>query len=299
MSPACNDVPPKAVTTPGLWLPEACYQRLRGRLRARDTLTQRDGIKLAEAEFRLGNHQLAYREAQRVLRSNAQSEWGLYWLGMSNRELAQDCFSKVASMNPESARVHEMLGEYYAGRHNFPHAETEYMAAIRLAPELADLHMGLGTVYWAGGQWTEAEKELERTLELAPGSAVAHYELGDTYVQERRWQSAIDHLKRALADPNLATKVRVDLAQAEDETGETRKAIDELLPVLNDDKEGEIHYRLARLYRKIGDKTREREALDVFRRRRASSPPSDLTSLEALEKQQEAAERTDTLKPPQ
>ena len=296
---SCSNPLARAISTPGLWLSEACYRQLNDRLKAKKTLTVEERIKLAEAEFRLGDNQAARREAQRVLASDPRSEWGLYWLGLSNSGLGEECFSKVSSMNPESARVHQMLGEYYASRHYFPHAKTEYLAAIQLAPNLPDLHMALAEVHWVTGEWPEAEKEFLRTLELAPGSTFAQYELGDTYAQQRRWEPAIDHLRRALAEPSLAVKVRLDLAQAEDEMGQTQQAVKELLPVLKEDRDGQIHYRLAKLYRKIGDKTRERVALATFKQLHADSVRTDRSELEVLETQRETVEHANTPKPPQ
>jgi tetratricopeptide (TPR) repeat protein len=298
VSASCSNPSPKAMTRPGLWLEEACYQRLRDRLRAKKALRLEERIKLAEAEFRLGHYQTARREAQRLLESNPRNEWGIFWLSQSNGELAEECFAKVASLNPESARVHQMLGQYYASHHNFPRAKSEFLAAIRLAPELPDLHLSLGTVYREGGEWPEAEKELQRTLELAPGSALAHYELGDTYVEQRRWEPAVDHLRHALEDPALAVKARLDLAKAEAEMGQPRQAIEELLPVLKEDKDGEIHYRLADLYRKLGERARAQEALATFRRIRDASLQADRAELQALEKERERAEKPNMQEPP-
>ncbi len=79
--------------------------------------------------------------------------------------------------------------------------------------------------------------------------------------------------------------------------GQARQAIEELLPVLKEDQEGEIHYRLAGLYRRIGDKTREREALAAFKQLHAAAPQSELSDLEALEKQQEAVGHANSPRP--
>ena len=294
VSHSCADPPARATSALGLWMPETCYHRLRERLKTKKPLTTEQRIKLAEAEFRLGNHQAARQEALSLLKSNPRSEWGLYWLSRSNSELAEDCFSKVASLNPESARVHQILGGYFSERHNFPHAKKEYQAALQLAPNLPDLHLGLAEAYWLDGQWPEAEKEFERTLELAPASAIAEYELGDALLKEHQWQPAMEHLRRALRDPSLAFKVRLDLSKAEAEMGQMRQALEELLPVAEADKDGELHYRLAGLYRKLGDKARAAEALATFQRLRSVSVQVDRADLEALEKEREKSESSNT-----
>jgi Tfp pilus assembly protein PilF len=250
-------------------------------------MTAEERIKLTEAEFRLGDYRAARLDAQRLLESDPRNEWGVFWLSQANGELAQDCFSKVASLNPDSARVHEMLAHYYARRRHFPRAKTEYLAAIQSAPDSAALHLGLGTLYLRGGELPEAEKELQRTLELAPGSALAQYLLGDLYVQQQRWDLALKHLRRALDDPALTVKARLDLAKAEAEMGQARQAVEELLSVSKADKDGEVHYRLASLYRKLGETTRAQKALAAFKQLRDASLQANRDELEALAKEQE------------
>jgi tetratricopeptide (TPR) repeat protein len=291
---ACSNPSSKALDTPGLWLSEACYERMRQRLRRKKALTLGARIKLAEAEFRLDNYQTARQEAKRVLESSAQNEWGIFWLSQSSGALAQDCFSKVASLSPKSARVHEMLAHYYVSRRQFARAKTEYAAGIRAAPELSDLHLGLGTLHLHDGELPEAEKELRRTLELAPGSAMAHYELGHIYVHQQRFDRAVEHLRAAMNDPALAVKARLGIAKAHAEMGQTRQAVEDLLPARESDKDGELHYRLAGLYRKLGEKAAAAEALATFQRLRNASVQAGRGDLEALEKERERFEDSNT-----
>ena len=297
-SSECSSPSSKATTTPGLWLTEACYQQLRDRLKAKNALTPGERIKLAEAEFRLGHFQEARREAERMLESNPRNEWAIFWLSQASGALAQESFSKVASLNPDSARLHELLAHYFATRRQFARAKTEYLAAIQKAPELSDLHLGLGTLYLHDGELAEAEKELQRTIELAPESALAHYELGHIYVHQQRWDLAVQQLRRAVNDPAVTVKARLDLAKALAETDRTRQAVEELLPALPHDKDGEAHYRLAGLYRKLGDNTRAEETLNAFKRLRDASIQANRGELEALQNEREKFEDPLTPEPP-
>lgn len=285
---SCARVAGKTAAAPGLWLPEACYRVLRARLIAKKELTLEERLKLPEAEFRLDHAEAARREAERLLRSQPSSGWGVYWLSQSYGALAQDCFAKVTAQKSDSARVHEMLAHYWAGRHYYPRAQSEYLAAVQLAPELPDLHLGLATVYMASSQWTEAEQELKRTLELAPASGLANYELGDAYVEQQRWDLALDPLRKAAQDPTLAAKARVELARAESENGDIGRAVEDLLPVLGEDRDGQVHYRLAELYRKLGDKEKMREALAAFRKLQQASLDAGQSELDELDREREA-----------
>jgi len=301
-APACSDallMAGKAAATPGIWLSRPCYAKLRERLTAqqaqksqsaRNALTGAQRLKLAEAEYRLGDAPAARREAEGILVADPGSGWAVYWRSLSYGKLSEDCFAQVAALSPDSSRVHEMLAHYWAARHYYPRAKAEYLAAIKLSPDLPDLHLGLATVYMTGSEWTEAEGELKRTLELSPGSALASYELGDAYVEMGRWELALAPLRKAAQDPSYNVKARVDLAKAESENGQVGQAIDDLLPVLSADQDGQIYYRLAELYRRLGDKPKMTEALASFRRLQRASLEADQAQLDELDREREASD---------
>lgn len=275
---------------PGAWLSEACYETLLRDLGGKQAINIEERIKLTEAEFRLGKHDAAMRDAKQILASSPQNGWGIYWLSKAHAALAEDCFLQVAALNPESARVHQMLAQHYAGWSDYSRAKSEYLAAIRLAPELPDLHLGLGSVYWKAGEFTDAEKELKKTLELVPGSAAARYELGDVYVRQGQWELAIAQLRNVPDDSGFGMSARVDLAKAEDQIGQTRQALNDLLPVKADDKDGQVHFMLAGLYRKLGDPGNAQLALATFKRLRAASLSADQNEFDALQKEQDKAQ---------
>ncbi|HTV56574.1 MAG TPA: tetratricopeptide repeat protein [Terriglobia bacterium] len=253
----CRSLRQTISETPGLWLQQPCYELLRARLEKLRSPTP----KLAEADFRLGRYQDAQAVAAALSHFQPGNSWGTYWLAESYGALANECFERLASISPNSAQVHEMLAQLDANRFQWARAEKEYQAALRLAPGLPDLHLGLGTVYWQAGDWLRAEQQLKETLELDPSSRVATYELGDCYVQKHQWNMAVPHLQQALGDAAVSFRARLDLAQAEEETGHPSNALNALLPVAAQDADGVLHYRLAMLYRKLGKATQAQDAL--------------------------------------
>jgi tetratricopeptide (TPR) repeat protein len=273
---------------PGVWLTEECYAGLASELRVRKDLPATARIKLAEAEFRLGQYDAALREARLLRSADRQSGWGVYWFSKAHDALAEQCFLEVGALNPGSARVHQMLGEHYTKLSDYPKAKTEFQNAIRLAPDLPDLHLGLGTVLSRTSDWAQAEKELKTTLELAPESAFAHYELGHLYVQQSLWQQAIEQLRQVPGNSTVLLSARLDLAKAESETGQTSQAVQDLLSVAGLDHDGELYFRLAALYRSLGDESRAHDALATFKQLRAASLQGDTEELGALEKEQGA-----------
>jgi len=271
---------------PGVWLTEACYKDLVRQLTARKELSFFGRVKLAEAQFRLGQYDAALRTAKLLRTIDRSSGWGIYWMSKSHGALAEECFLRVGALNPDSARVHEMLGDHYLKLADYPKAKAEYQEAIRLAPDLPDLHLGLGTVLSRTSDWAQAEKELKRTLDMTPESSFAHYRLGHVYVEENLWEEAIKQLRQVPSDSTVLLSARLDLARAEAEIGQTSRAIEDLLSVAELDHDGEVYFRLAPLYRKMGDQERAREALATFKRLRAASLEADKDELGGLENEQ-------------
>ena len=91
----------------------------------------------------------------------------------------------------------------------------------------------------------------------------------------------------------MGTKARIGLAEAEAQMGQTHQAVDHLLPAAKEDLDGQIHYRLASLYRKLGDKVHEKEALAAFKRLQAEAPNADRSELEALDRSVKPSENPD------
>lgn len=274
---------------PGIWLTEPCYSALALRLKSKTKLTTAERIKFTEAEFRLGSYETALHSANILHMSDPRNAWTIYWLSKSHDALSEACFLKVANLNPDSARVHQMLAEHYSKLSDYPKAKAEFQDAIRLSPNSPDLHLGLGTVLSRTGDSVQAERELRTTLELSPKSAFAHYELGHLYVQESQWPQAVEQLKLVPEDSTDLLNARIDLAKAETESGQNEAAVKDLESVESLDKDGEVYYRLAGLYRTMGDDTRAHEALITFKQRRAASLQTDADEIGALEKEQEAS----------
>jgi tetratricopeptide (TPR) repeat protein len=277
----------------GRWLSEACYRQLADLLRKHQgtSLVERD--KLAEAELRGGNAEAAQALAASALESQPSDGWTMYWLVRSYEALGYEAFRKVSQLSPNSARTHQMMAKYYSDKHETSHAVAEYEAALKLSPDLPDLYLGLGTVYWEAGDWDRAEEPLRRAIELAPSLLVARYELGDVYIQKRQWELAIQYLRPALAEETLDYQARLDLAKAEAALGHTREAVDYLVRVAKQDEDGELHYRLALLYRKMGDSAKAEAALAASNQLRQASSQYAQEVLQTMEKERQALEQPD------
>ncbi|HEY6293602.1 MAG TPA: tetratricopeptide repeat protein [Terriglobia bacterium] len=281
----CSPPPANQRLNPGRWIAEVCAAQWSEELNSKTGLNENQTARLIELDYHLGRYEESRERARILLRSAPNDAWAQYWLTKSYSALAGQCFAKLAELSPDSARVHEMLARSDADQNRLSAAGHEYEVALHLAPELPDLHLGLGTVYWLAGDWTRAEDELKKTLELSPGSAVASYELGDSYTQQHQWQQAVGPLKRALTNSAVESRARLDLAKTEEELGQPSAAIEDLLLLAPGDRNGEVHYRLAMLYRKIGENTEAQAELATSEALRKSSDQLSQQRLEALEQE--------------
>jgi tetratricopeptide (TPR) repeat protein len=289
----CSEGTPPLQLEHGTWLSEACYRQLADQLRKHQGTSQAERDKLAEAELRGGNAEGAEALAARALQSQPSDGWTMYWLVRSYDALGYEAFQKVSMLSPNSARVHQMMAKYYSDKHETSRAVAEYEAALKLSPDLSDLYLGLGTVYWEAGDWDRAEAPLRKALELSPSLLAARYELGDLYVQKRQWELAIQNLRPTLGEEKLNYQACLDLAKAEAALGQTQEAVDYLLRVAKQDEDGELHYRLALLYRKVGDAARAEAALAASNQLRQASTQYGQEVLQTMEKERQALERLD------
>ena len=287
----CSQAPGPAQIGPGIWLSKACYRQVAERLRKQTGTSQAERDKLAEAELRQGAPEDAEATARRALDARPSDAWAMYWLARSYEALGSEAFRKVSQLRPNSARVHQMMAKYYADMHETSHAVAEFEAALKLSPDLPDLHLGLGTAYWEAGDWDRAEAPLRRALDLAPSLLPASYELGDVYVQKRQWELAIRYLYPAKGDQTLNYEACLDLSKAEAGLGHIQKAIEYLTRLAGQDQDGEIHYRLATLYRKLGDSTKAEAAFATSNQLRQASMQHGQEVLQTMEKEREALDR--------
>jgi tetratricopeptide (TPR) repeat protein len=293
----CPQLPEAAASVPGAWLTDGCYQRLVRKLNDQQkrgkALNAQQRAKLAEAKYRLGRYNEAQGDAERLLQDDPRSSWGAYWLVQAAQALSFQALARAAALNPDSPRIHQMLAENAADHYQWKQAIAEYQEALRLAPGLTDLHFGLGTAYWQAGSWKQAEIELRKTLELSPASTVAAFELGDSEVEQHQWRNAIPCLTKALANPALARQARLDLAKAEAALGYFHQALAELEPAAQDDGDGEIHFRLASLYRKVGDYEKARAALAESERLRRASDAMTVERTEQMQRERARLEQAE------
>ena len=194
-----------------------------------------------------------------------------------HRVLAQSClsakeyscalaeFRQILERDPDSTAAHMLSGEALDGLGRTVEAIPEFEAAAKAAPREPNVHFGLGYLYWKLHKYDEAKAALETELSIDPGHAQSLAYLGDIELKKNAPDKALPLLQKA-------TKMRNDLRVAYLDIGailSDQKKYPEALAALQraeklDPAQPDAHYRLARLYRAMGNKAAaEREFAKV------------------------------------
>jgi tetratricopeptide (TPR) repeat protein len=146
------------------------------------------------------------------------------------------------------------MGDLESAKGNDGKAIEEYRAAIALKPSLPNLHYSLGHLLWKDLKVSEARVELEAELALNPRHPGSLDDLGDTYLLEHQPNKALPYLLRALAADSGNPDIHRDLGTAYSELRDYRKAEEHFKIAVSADRDGSVHYKLARVYQALGEK---------------------------------------------
>ena len=183
-----------------------------------------------------------------------------------HRVLAQSClsakqyscalaeFRQILEHDPDSAAAHMLSGEALDGLGRTVEAIPEFEAAAKAAPREPNVNFGLGYLYWKQHKYDEAKAAFEAELSIDATHAQALAYLGDIELKKNAPEKALPLL-------NKATQLRDDIRIAYVEIGailSDQKKYPEALAALQraerlDPAQPDAHYRLARLYRAMGN----------------------------------------------
>ena len=211
-------------------------------------------IRVAGALLEAGDYDASLTALRGLQPSDRQSPDALYLRARCYEKLATAAYLRLYQADPNSYRVHQLIGDLDAAKGEDKDAMDEYRAAIVLRPALPNLHYSLGHLLWKDLKVADARVEFEAELALNPRHPGALNELGDTYLLEHQPDKAIPYLTRALAVNAGNPDVHRDLGTAYSELSDYQKAEAEFRIALPADHDGSVHYKLARVYQALGKK---------------------------------------------
>jgi tetratricopeptide (TPR) repeat protein len=218
---------------------------------------------------------------------------GLYWRAKSAEKLGVAALRHAGLVDPDSARIHFLLGELYRQKYQEDRAKEEYLKVIELRPNDLAAHLGLADAYSISMEFDKAIPELKRVFSLDPHQPDANYLMGNILVSQHRFTEAVPYLETALKGNTPKTPLAHALmSRVYASQGRIKDAIFELRQALPADQDGSLHYQLSMLYRKVGDQEAAAAALEkskaISRQRKrhtghemiteSASPDSQVTS---------------------
>ena len=244
-----------------------CIDLLVAQLR---TLAIADVRVLAICAYSTGDYQQAFSASTRLDLSPATQAEGLYWEIKSAQKLATEALTHASEMDSGSPKLHVLLGDLYRQRQFFPDSEQEYRKALALAPNDTGALFGLSLALLADNQLDQAFDVAQSALKNNSEDPELNAVMGEILCAKDDFAGAEPYLKKSLnTKPEYVSHVHALLGSVYAKTNRTPEAIAELKLALGDDKDGHIHYQLARLYLKVGDRDAAKQAFEISNRLRS------------------------------
>ena len=181
--------------------------------------------------------------------------------------LADESMLALAMNAPKSARMHQVMAQQLQRQGDAEGAIAHYREALKLAPKLSGLHFELGEVLGTlpSGEAAQAEKEYRAALADNPFDEKSECRLGEIAFRDGDLKAAFEHYSRALslqpddADAGLGLgKTLASMHQPEKAKAYLERAAQA------EPFDAVIHYRLASVYRDLGQTADAHRELSEF-----------------------------------
>jgi len=265
------------------------YGECRNLLASRLQLLQAKDLQLlATCAYSTGDFQTSVGAARKLAVNPATEAEGLYWETRSAQKLATEALAHASQIDSSSPKLHVLLGDLYRQRKFFLDAEQEYRKALVLQPADTGALFGLSLTLLVDNQMDEAFQLAKAALAKSPDDPELNAVMGEIMCTRDDFSAAESYLKKSLnTKPELVPHVHALLGKVYAQTDRTEQAIAELKLALSDDKDGRLHYQIARLYLKVGDRESARQAFDESNRLRRQGVTRADVALQQVEENDE------------
>jgi predicted Zn-dependent protease len=238
------------------------YGRCRDVLASRpQPLAVRNLQLLAACAYLTGDYQNALKASGGLAANPSTEAEGLYWETKASGNLATQSLARASAADPNSPKLHVLLGDIYRQQKNIPEAEKEYRQALSLRPQDTGAQFGLSLALLAAGQTDEALSLAQTALEKNPDDPELNAVMGEILCARHEYSDAEPFLKKSLnTKPEFVSRVHALLGNVYAKTNRTQEAIAEMRLGLDSDRDGSLHYQIARLYLKVGDRDSAKQA---------------------------------------
>src|SRR3984885_7304820 len=229
----------------------------------------RVGTMLVQLDYELGKLDDALNVATALEKLAPDDPDVLYIVYRAHSALAARALTTLAKVGPNSARLHEVLGESHASDSDFVGAISEYEKALTIDPALPGVHFELGEAILRNkvdeDSRARAEQQFAAALVENPNDAHSEYELGEIAFLRSRWQEALQHYSRATQLQPTLVDAQVALGKVLAQLGQPEEALKHLLEAVRlDPDNASAHYRLSQVYRALKHDDDARREMAAF-----------------------------------
>ncbi len=220
-------------------------------------------VLIASSLLELGRYGDSLKVLAALPRGAGRSTEVSYLRARCYEELSTAAYLKLFLTDPNSFRLHQLMGDLASAREDDTKAIEEYRAALAIKPSVPNLHYSLGHILWKNSDIDAARTEFNAELAITPGHAGALHDLGETYLMERNPAKALSFLERAVAAGGQGPDLDRDLGTAYAQLGDFRNAEKKYNLALSSDRDGSIHFKLAKAYQALGETAKASQAFTV------------------------------------
>jgi tetratricopeptide (TPR) repeat protein len=194
----------------------------------------------------------------------------LYHRGRAHLLVSKESYAAMYARDPDSWRVHEVLGQSDAEAYRTEDAIGEFQLALRTAPSEPGLHEELGDALWTSGKLQDADEAYTAEIKIDPADGVAMYKLGSLRVTRDQAAEGVPLLEKALSEDPSLSDVHYYLGRGYAALGKQDAAIQQFRLAISGKGDEELQmmswYQLATLYRQMRQSAEAGEALATFRK---------------------------------
>jgi tetratricopeptide (TPR) repeat protein len=188
--------------------------------------------------------------------------------------LYQRAVEKIAAIDPDSYRLHQLRAAAYQADGNEADAIKELETLLAHDPKAVGLHYTLGCLYISQHRYEEARRQLLDEMQMDPPYPRTYLQLGHVYTELQKPQEAVPLLKRALtADPQNRGQAWEELGRSYRMMNQNQASLEAYEKAVSlGQRNSAIYYQLSMVARRAGNLERSREALELSQKLRASEP---------------------------
>src|SRR6267142_6663396 len=130
-------------------------------------------LQLARAHKASNNWIAAVQDYQKLVQLAPQEPEYSYQLATAWAKLSGWSYGQLTGINPDSARVHQALGQEYVIQEKYDLAIAAYRQAARSDPKLPEIHLAMALIWLEMKKLDDALGEVQLELKLVPESKAA------------------------------------------------------------------------------------------------------------------------------